>query len=59
MKVVTLFEGKPEIRTSYENQRGLAYKMLGPGSVCAHHRPLVAGCPECRRSGCVLMAEDV
>jgi len=50
-----LFAGKPEARTSYDNQRGLAARNLGGSTLCLHAERLDAGCFICRSSGSVLL----
>lgn len=56
-KVVSLFDGRPEIRTSYANQRGLAGRDIGLDARCAHRVAFSEGCTECRMSGGVLVIE--
>lgn len=56
-KVISLFEGRPEIRTSYGNQRGLAARDIGMDARCAHRVAFSLGCSECRTSGGVLVIE--
>lgn len=48
------FDGKPELRTSYANQRQLALRDLGDVP-CIHEQLLSAGCRLCRASGTALV----
>ncbi len=50
------FDGKPELRTSYGNQRGLIERDLGPATECIHGATVATGCSACRRSGTPLVA---
>jgi hypothetical protein len=50
-----VFAGHPEIRTSYDNQRGLAARDLGGDVLCIHHATLNDGCRACRTSNSVLI----
>lgn len=53
--VVDVFGGRPEARTSYSNQRGLAARDLGRDVECIHGETLADGCRICRMSGSVLV----
>lgn len=60
VKVITYFEGRPELKTSYANQRGLAARAIGGDFKCLHGVALgdFDGCLICRTSGCVLLAGE-
>lgn len=53
------FDGKPELRTSYGNQRQLAARDLGPGTQCIHWATLADGCDVCRASGTPLVRQPL
>lgn len=57
MNVITYFEGRTELRSSYRNQQLLAIRELGGDTVCAHGGSLGDGCRICRVSACVLLPE--
>ncbi|HOY80545.1 MAG TPA: hypothetical protein PLB92_00260 [Rhodoglobus sp.] len=52
------FAVKPELRTSYANQRGLALRDLGPEVKCIHEVSLSNSCGICRTSGECLVRTD-